>query len=235
MATPAIIEDVTSQRIKMSYEEYLQFANDTQIVEWDEGEVIIYMPPIPEHQIISHFLSTLIGLYIQYFNLGKLHYAPLEVKLWPDGPSREPDIFFVAQENAARLTDKRFEGAPDLIIEIISPGSVTEDRVRKFNQYEQAGVKEYWLIDPRPHQQQADFYLLGEDKLFFAAPLDEAGRFYSAVLPNFWFNLDWLWQDPLLNPQLILAEIMVSIESLSAEAKSVYQALYNLLSQQTKP
>lgn len=235
MAALATIEDITPQRLKMSYEEYLNFAGDTQIVEWDEGEVIIYMPPIFIHQDIIRFLTVLLDSYIEALGLGNLCVAPLEVKLWPGGPAREPDIFFVTKENAARLTDKRFEGAPDLIIEIISSGSVTEDRVRKFNQYEQAGVKEYWLIDPRPHQQQADFYILGEDRLFSAAPLDEAGRFQSTVLPNFWFDLDWLWQEPLPNPQLILAEIMVSIESLSPEAKAVYQALYNLLNREAKP
>ena len=139
------------------------------------------------------------------------------------------DLVFIRQENLSKLTPERFEGGPDLVIEIISPGSVSEDRVRKFTQYEQAGVREYWIIDPRPHQQQADFYVLGEDNLYHAAPLAADGRYQSTVIPNFWFNIDWLWTDPLPNPQLTLAEIMISIEDLPADVKSAYQALHEAL------
>ena len=75
------------------------------------------------------------NLFIEFFDLGILVLAPFEVKLWPDGPSREPDILFIGQENLSKLTSERFEGGPDLIIEIISPSSVTEDRVHKFTEY----------------------------------------------------------------------------------------------------
>jgi Uma2 family endonuclease len=175
------------------------------------------------------FLGQLLDSFIRFFDLGTLILAPFEVKLWPDGPSREPDLVFIRHENLSKLTDERFEGGPDLIIEIISPGSVSEDRVRKFIQYEQAGVQEYWIVDPRPHQQQVDFYVLGEDNVYHAAPLEEDGRYHSTVIPNFWLNIDWLWQDPLPNPQLALAEIMTSIEELPAKVKATYQALYEIL------
>lgn len=216
MAATATVEKTAPQCLKMSYEDYLAYAGESQIVEWDEGEVIVYMLPLPEHQNLSYFLSALLGLFIQFFKLGSLHYAPLEVKLWPDGPLREPDIFFIGAEKRSQLTDKRFEDAPDLMVEIISPGSVSEDRVPKFTQYEQAGVKEYWIIDPRPHQQQADFYALGNDNQYHAAPVSDDGRYHSAALPNFWLKLGWLWTAELPNPQLALAEVMVSIESLPA-------------------
>ena len=153
-----------------------------------------------------------------------------EVKLWPDGPSREPDIFFIASQRLAQLSPKRFEGPPDLIIEIISPSSASEDRVRKFTQYEQAGVREYWLVDPRFRQQQVDFYILDQDGLYQAAPLGDDGRYHSVVLPNFWLNLDWLWSETLPNPQLSFAEIMITIDDLPAEVKTSYQMLYQHLS-----
>lgn len=224
------IETQIPQRQKMSYADYLQIAGDAQIMEWVNEEVISYMPPGYKHQEIAGFLFNLLSQFLQIFNLGVMVQAPFEVKLWPDGPAREPDLFFVSQQNLPKLTPERFAGGPDLIIEIISPGSVSEDRVRKFTQYEQAGVPEYWLIDPRPHQQQADFYVLGEDKLYHAAPLSEGGRYHSAALPHFWLDIAWLWQEPLPNPQLILAEIMISIEDLPKEVKSAYQALYEALS-----
>ncbi len=233
MATVAKKKSI-SQRQTMSYEDYLELTTDTQIVEWVAGEVITYMPPIDVHQDISLFLTRLLASFIEVFDLGKLRYAPLEVKLWPNGPSREPDIFFVTKENQHKLTQKRFEGAPDLIIEIISPSSVTEDRVRKFSHYEQAGVKEYWLIDPRLHQQQVDFYILGEDNQFYAAPLTDDGRYFSTILPDFWFDIDWLWQESLPNTQLTLSKIMISIDQLPVHIQKVYQALHDILNNQTQ-
>lgn len=229
MVTAVISEELASQRLKMSYEEYLDAASETRIMEWVNGEGIIYMPPLYQHQEIIRFLSGLLGPFIQFIDLGTLILAPFEVKLWPDGPSREPDLIFITKANLSNLTDKRFNGSPDLLIEVISPGSVTEDRVRKFTEYEQAGVQEYWVIDPRPHQQQADFYVLGEDKIYHAAPVDDQGIFRSTVLPHFWLQVDWLRQEQLPNPQLALAEIMVSVETLPAEIRETYQTLRKLL------
>jgi len=224
------VEKIAPQRRKMSYEEYLKFAGDTQIVEWVAEEAISYMPPTDTHQDLSGFLSTLLQLFVQFFELGVLRYAPFEVKLWSEGPAREPDILFIANKNLVNLGERRFAGAPDLIIEIISPSSAGEDRGRKFTQYEQAGVREYWLIDPRPRQQQADFYVLGSDGNYHTVPLTTEGRYQSLVLTNFWLDLDWLGQDALPNPQRAFAEIMVSIEGLPPEVKTIYQALLSYLS-----
>ncbi|MCP4356744.1 MAG: Uma2 family endonuclease [Chloroflexi bacterium] len=217
------------QRLKISYEEYLDFATTSQIVEWVDGEAITYMPPIFEHQSIAGFLFSLLNTFVRQFELGEMIVAPFEVKLWPDGPSREPDIIYISQNNLQNLTDKRFVGAPDLLVEVISPGSVTEDRVRKFTEYEQAGVLEYWLIDPRQRQKQVDCYVLGEDGEFHDAAVGEDGRYHAAILPHFWFQIDWLWQEKLPNPQLALAEILLTVPTLSAEARQVYKSLYKLL------
>ncbi len=229
MVTSSLLEKLAPQRLRMSYEEYLEFAPDSKIVEWVEGEVIVYMPPRREHQALLLFLSELLSAFIKFFDLGILILAPFEVKLWPEGPSREPDILFVSQENLSKLSSKRFEGGPDLVIEIISPGSVTEDRVHKFTEYEQAGVREYWVIDSRPYQQQADFFILNEDGVYQPALLEQAGVYHSTVLPNFWLDLDWLRAEQLPNPQLVLAEIMISIQELPVEFKDAYRAMYQVL------
>ncbi|MBN1991199.1 MAG: Uma2 family endonuclease [Anaerolineae bacterium] len=228
MVTVAAPTELIPQRLKMSYAEYLKFASDSNIMEWVEGEVIIYMPPLDRHQELVLFLSKLLHSFIQFFNLGTLRFAPFEVRLWPDGPSREPDIIFISHKNLSQLTSRKFEGGPDLVIEIISPGSVTEDRVHKFTEYERAGVREYWLIDPRPHQEQVEFFILREDNVYRPALLNNDGIYHATVLPNFWLNPTWLWQKKLPNSELILAEIMLSVENLPAEAKDAYQAMYNL-------
>jgi Uma2 family endonuclease len=138
-------------------------------------------------------------------------------------------MLFVSEKNLENLTDKRFEGGPDLVVEVISADSARRDRVDKFQEYEQAGVREYWLIDPRPNRQQADFYERDETGLFVPAEIDEAGVFRSAVLPGFWLNVNWFCQEPLPNPQLLLAQVLMEVEGVSADIRAAYRALYEAL------
>ena len=218
------------QRLNMSYEAYLEFATEDQLTEWVDGEVIIMPPPTTRHQDILSFLDRLLGLFVAYFKLGKVMVAPVEVRLWADGPARQPDVLFVSTEKLSQLDERRLEGGPNLVIEIISPGSVTEDRQRKFGEYEQAGVAEYWIIDPRPYQEHAEFFVLNDDGKYESALLDDHGRFFSSVLPNLWIDANWFKSADLPDPQRTLAKIMLTIETLPAEAKQAYQTLYNLLS-----
>ncbi len=84
----------------------------------------------------------MLGNYVDQLALGIVLNAPLEVKLWPGGPSREPDILFIGNEKMAQIGERRFEGAPDLVVEVVSPASITLDRITKFREYERAGVGE---------------------------------------------------------------------------------------------
>ncbi len=230
MTTAVAHRSVAQTKIKMSYAEYLDFASESRIVEWVNGEVIVHMPPVIDHQDIVGFLFSIIRLFVDFNALGTVLLAPLEVKLWPDGPSREPDLLFIQQNSTTKITDKRIVGAPELIVEVVSPSSVTIDRVHKFTEYEQAGVREYWIIDPRPHQQQADFFERNADGDFVPVTLDANGRFYSTLLPHFWLDVAWLWQSPHPNPQLIFSQIMLDTPELLPETKSTFQRLYQLLS-----
>lgn len=230
MTTPSSSPETAVFRRPMDYQTYLSIASETQINEWVNGEVISYMPPLYKHQDIIGFLYGLLRHFSYTMKLGAVLPAPFEVKLRPDGPSREPDLLFISNDKTALLTPKKFEGAPDLVVEIVSHSSVTEDRVEKFREYQEAGVREYWIVDPRTRQQQMDVYILTENGTFDPLPFSEEGVFYSAVLPHFWFKADWLWQNPLPNPQLTLAEIMVTVPGLPDEVRQSYQVLRDWLS-----
>ena len=215
MATNAVLSTrLDLVRRRASYEEYLATAGETRIVEWSDGEIVEYMPPTIEHQNLTVFLVQLLGAFVAELDLGRVVVAPAEVKLWPGGPSREPDVFVVMKARLPDFDKWRFNGAPDLIVEVVSPGSVREDRVRKFTEYEQAGVREYWLIDPRPHQRTVECYRREDDGVFQPVEADENGRLYSAVLAHegaqFWLHVDWLWQEPLPKVQSVLREIFDS-------------------------
>jgi Uma2 family endonuclease len=222
MEAPAIVHPLRPRHYPLSYEEYLALPAEAQLVEWADGEVLFHMPPTPVHQIIVIMLSRLIGGYADQLGVGSILVAPLEVKLWPD-------ILFVAKDNLARIGDKRFDGAPDLIVEVISPTSVTLDRIRKFREYEQAGVGEYWIIDPRPFQQQADFYVRDDDGSFIPAPVGDDGVYASRVLTGFRLRVEWLWQSPQVNPQRALAEMLAEAPGLSEELRAAYRELLRLL------
>jgi Uma2 family endonuclease len=193
--------------VPMSYEEYLALPDEVHtagLVEWAHNEAIFHMPPNINHQDLTTFLSTLLRFYVDLFKLGRLFASPVEVKL-PSGQAREPDVVFVANENLGQVTPQRIAGAPNLIVEIVSPESAGRDFDTKFDEYQDAGVQEYWLIDPRPRRKQALFYRLNPDGLFKLANLDD-GIYRSSVLPKFWLRTDWLWQTP--QALLALSEII---------------------------
>lgn len=198
--------------VPMSYEDYLALPDEVHtvgLVEWVNNEAIFHMPPNINHQDLTLFLSALLRLYVDFFKLGQVFASPVEVRL-PSGKSREPDVMFVSNERPSRITPQRIDGTPDLIVEVVSPESVGRDFDTKFDEYQDAGVQEYWIIDPRPRRKQALFYQLGQDGLFKLANLD-GGVYRSAVLPNFWLRTDWLWQTP--QTLLALGEI-VGIDAL---------------------
>jgi len=180
------------QRLPMSYEEYLAWADEDMHAEWVNGEVIVQMPPQPRHQQVVAFLLQLLGLFIQLVQSGRLLPAPLEMRATPDGPAREPDLLFVAGEHLERLTEARLSGPADLVVEVVSDDSVARDRADKFYEYQAAGVREYWIIDPRPSYERADFFVLDKTGRYRPVPVDADGRYCSTVLAGFWFQVDWV-------------------------------------------
>jgi Uma2 family endonuclease len=195
------------QPLQMPYEAYRAWATDSRHTEWVNGEVIVYMPPKPRHQVLIEFLGSLLSVFVQFFRLGQVIRGPVEMRATPDGPAREPDILFITREHADRMTDERVSGPADLIVEVISDDSVGRDRGDKFYEYEEAGVREYWILDPRPKRQRADFYELEADGHFKPIPIGADGIYRSAVIPGFWLNVNWLWADEFPDPLLTFAEM----------------------------
>jgi Uma2 family endonuclease len=189
------------------------------LAEWKEGEVILTMPAKEEHQRVVTLLVTLLNLFIGLRQAGVVLEAPFEVRLGPDGPSREPDILFVASSNLGRLSRDRLVGGPDLAVEVISDDSVGRDRGDKFYEYQDAGVREYWIVDPRPRRHRLDAFALDEQGVYGPLLPDDAGRVRSRILPGFWVHPEWLWEEPALSPLPLLAEMLgLPSETLAAFA-----------------
>ncbi|MFQ6034174.1 MAG: Uma2 family endonuclease [Candidatus Bipolaricaulia bacterium] len=137
--------------IKFTYEDYKSLPeSETRRYELLGGELVMVPSPTEYHQRISGNLEFILRQFVRERNLGRVYYAPLDV-VFGKGEEREvvqPDIFFVSKERSAIITEEEIQGAPDLIIEIISPGTGERDRGYKKTLYARYGVKEYWIVDP---------------------------------------------------------------------------------------
>jgi Uma2 family endonuclease len=179
--------------VKMTYEEFLEWCPESKLAEWVNGEGILLPPPSLRHQDVIAFLCDLLRWFVRTNDLGRVYFAPTQMRLKNSG--REPDILFVAKEHQDRFRELYIDGPADLVVEVISPAGRSRDRVEKFREYQEAGVREYWLIDPV--REEAEFYSLGEDGVYQRLPIDADSMMHSHVLVGFWFRVEWLWQEPL--------------------------------------
>lgn len=178
----------------VTFEEYLEQSSDTRQCEWIDGEIITMPGASFEHQSISKFLTTILNLFVSQNDLGEIVYSPFAMKLETQRRGREPDILFITKEKTHLIKKNYLDGAADLAIEIISPESVGRDRGEKFVEYEAAGIREYWLIDPT--RKQAEFYRLNAEG-FYQLDAAPEGVFRSEILPGFFLRVEWLWRETL--------------------------------------
>ncbi len=111
-----------------------------------DGEVILGMPPILKHQAIVRELLLLLGLIAREIG-GTAFIAPTEVYLDIHNVY-EPDVLYLTPDTNCRFEEKRIVGAPELVIEVLSPSTAKYDRQEKYQAYEKYGVNEYWIVDP---------------------------------------------------------------------------------------
>ncbi|HXR96339.1 MAG TPA: Uma2 family endonuclease [Terriglobales bacterium] len=132
---------------KLTYADFVFIPDDGLRHESIDGEHYVSPSPVPRHQRIVGRLYLLIGTYLQAHHIGELFVAPLDVKL-SEHDIVEPDLLYVASARAGIVGDDNVQGAPDLVIEILSPSTRGRDLRLKRDRYEQQGVGEYWLVDP---------------------------------------------------------------------------------------
>jgi len=193
---------VPAEPRKMTYDEFLAWANEDTLAEWVDGEVVMYSPASRRHQDIGGFLYQVLRAYVRPRHLGEVIQAPFQMKL---EHGREPDLLFVASEHLERLKETYLDGPADLVVEITSPESVARDRGTKFYEYEAGGVQEYWLLDH--NRRWAEFYRMGEAGFYETVFSGREGVYHSEVLPDFWLRVEWLWQKPLPAVEDVLLEV----------------------------
>ena len=135
-------------RTRLTAADYYRLPDYAQhdLIQLIDGEVILSMPPVPRHQAIAgeilFFLMT-----IAKKRSGRAFTAPIEVYL-DEHNSFEPDVLYLSSDTACQVGEKRLIGAPDLVVEVLSPRTAKFDRQEKYQAYERHGVREYWIVDP---------------------------------------------------------------------------------------
>ncbi|MDA0814322.1 MAG: Uma2 family endonuclease [Verrucomicrobia bacterium] len=149
-----------------------------QLVEGD-----LYMSPAPNryHQDISRNIEFMILKWIETGGGGRIYYAPFDVYL-DEVNVFQPDLVYISAENSGILTDIGAEGAPDLVVEILSPGTRRIDLGPKKKVFARHGVKELWIVDPEPRT--IDRFVLEGEAFATAEQFSEADSFSSVILPG---------------------------------------------------
>ena len=151
-----------------TYDDYLRLPDDGQRYEIIEGVLYVTNAPGFDHQLAVSHLVRKLGNFVEDHQLGIVLTAPFEVHLAETSRPVQPDVLFIQQENVPQLDAKYFAGVPTLIVEVLSPSSIRTDRIVKFDAYEQAGVAEYWIVNPKTRSVEVytlsgrEYALLGE-------------------------------------------------------------------------
>ena len=167
---------------RWTYKEYAALPNDGHRYEIVDG--VLYMTPSPTewHQTVAGRIFRLLAAHVEDNGLGRVYIAPLDVELAPYVVV-QPDILVILNENRDRITMSRIIGAPDVVVEVTSPGTAAYDRREKQDAYARAGVPEYWIVDPSA--QTVDVLVLSTGLYRSLGVFEGSTLFPSQVLPGF--------------------------------------------------
>ncbi|MCI0436779.1 MAG: Uma2 family endonuclease [Gemmatimonadetes bacterium] len=136
---------------RLTYRDWLQFPEDGRLYEIIGGELFVSPTPGIRHQRVSRRLLVALDAHLRAGRSGEVFHPPTGVRL-SDEDVPEPDLVVVLAMHADRIGEQVIEGPPDLVVEILSPGTAGRDLVIKRALYARAGIVEYWIADPAAAQ-----------------------------------------------------------------------------------
>jgi Uma2 family endonuclease len=183
--TTQVLEQATEERLirrRASVEEFWSLPESVLPTEYIDGEIIMAPAPTVLPQMVQGNLYYALRTFVQGKGVGRIFGSPLDVVM-PTGEVVQPDVFFLNAKQAERVRRaKRVEEVPPFLVEILSPGSVTHDTIRKREVYEKNGVREYWIVDV---EERTVSQLVLRKKHYVLTELGEADTLKGAVLSGF--------------------------------------------------
>ena len=175
--------------VKFTYQDYLNTPEDKRYVLLD-GELVTVSTPGELHQSVSAQLGWRLVQFAYENNLGRVYHAPFDLVL-SDTDVVQPDLLFVSNERSQIITPENIQGAPDLVVEILSPSTSTRDRTFKRTLYARHGVKEYWMADTTA--KDVTVLLLGDRGFEVVDVYSGSEAMTSPTLPGFRLKLDGIF------------------------------------------
>jgi Uma2 family endonuclease len=181
--------------IKMTARQFLELGEDPVGVRLElvNGEVAVSPSAIPDHSYVEKMLTIMLGNHILAHDLGRL-YGDVDT-IFGLHDVRRPDLLFFSKARVHLVGKKAMEGPPDLCVEILSPSSITIDKVDKFKQYQDAGVAYYWIVDPQRHTVEA--FALRGGQYTSAGEGHDQDTVHFPPFPDLALPLGKIWHPPL--------------------------------------
>ena len=176
----------TGAKIKFTYEDYCNAPEDKRY-ELHDGDLILVPSPKEPHQKTSLDLAAELRLFTRRTGIGYIYIAPFDV-LFSDTDVVQPDVIFVSNERLEIITPDNIQGAPDLVIEVLSPSTAHRDRTFKRALYARHGVREFWLVDTDAHT--IEVLLLGASGYETVGIFGAGQTLTSPTLTGFNLNTD---------------------------------------------
>jgi Uma2 family endonuclease len=165
-----------------TYEAYVRLTDGEEHFEFIDGERFVNPVPTLWHQRASGTLFVLLTHFVEDPGSGLVCHAPLDV-VFADDTVLQPDIIVILNERRDRLRKEGVFGAPDFVVEVLSPSTGSRDRREKLSVYARYGVREYWLADPE--LQRIEIFVLEAGNLVKKVQHDSGEARSLAVLPGF--------------------------------------------------
>ncbi len=168
-----------------TYEDYAQLPEGApyQLI---GGELVMSPSPTSTHQRILRKLTRALDGFVEENSLGEILFAPMDV-YFSETDTPQPDLIFISKERLDIIGEQRIEGAPDLIMEILSPSTAYYDLKDKKRLYEASGVKEYWIVDPMARE--IEVYELVDGRYALFGRQERQGALTSKLLRGFSVDL----------------------------------------------
>lgn len=189
------------------FDDFCALVADGQKADLLDGVIYMASPDSRRANELTSFLDGLLRMFISAKGIGGEVYVNRFAFRITDLRAPEPDVAYVSEKRMHLVRDGAMDGGPDVAVEVVSRDSCERDYVHKRRIYEEAGVAEYWIVDPI--QRRVEFLRLGEDGRYDLSRLEGNCIFRSRSIPGFWLNVEWLIGNEPLNAYGCLQELLV--------------------------